>query len=201
MYWLDESFCFWHKFTNTSSHPCFSFFARWLSRLNMAAVGYAERERMRQEQGQCSFHLSYCTRTSCVISPIDFNYLIILAILWLSVPRFFQNTFLVNFSPDQNYKNPMSRHVILCFYIFSSTSTYIHITQMLFFSSFVFLLCFFQFAATTMFLTVMHKKTNKASKWGCVQPWMTNHERARAWLGLWNQNQRESMSSNNLVCV
>ena len=28
---------------------------RWLSRLNMAAVGYAERERMRQEQGEDSF--------------------------------------------------------------------------------------------------------------------------------------------------
>lgn len=27
---------------------------RWLSRLNMAAVGYAERERIRQEQGQGS---------------------------------------------------------------------------------------------------------------------------------------------------
>lgn len=27
-------------------------FLRWLSRLNMAAVGYAERERMRQEQGK-----------------------------------------------------------------------------------------------------------------------------------------------------
>ena len=25
---------------------------RWLSRLNMAAVGYAERERIRQEQGE-----------------------------------------------------------------------------------------------------------------------------------------------------
>uniref|UniRef100_A0A3B5AFY2 Connector enhancer of kinase suppressor of Ras 2 n=1 Tax=Stegastes partitus TaxID=144197 RepID=A0A3B5AFY2_9TELE len=29
---------------------------RWLSRLNMAAVGYAERERMRQEQGEGSFN-------------------------------------------------------------------------------------------------------------------------------------------------
>ncbi|XP_019725248.1 connector enhancer of kinase suppressor of ras 2-like [Hippocampus comes] len=28
---------------------------RWLSRLNMAAVGYAERERIRQEQGELSF--------------------------------------------------------------------------------------------------------------------------------------------------
>lgn len=47
------------------------------------------------------------------------------------------------------------------------------------FSSSVFLPCFFQFAATKMFLTVMHKKTNKAPKWGCVQPWMMKYERAR----------------------
>lgn len=30
-------------------------FARWLSRLNMAAVGYAERERMRQDQGKAGW--------------------------------------------------------------------------------------------------------------------------------------------------
>lgn len=42
------SFCLCHK--SEPERPS----VRWLSRLNMAAVGYAERERIRQEQGEGS---------------------------------------------------------------------------------------------------------------------------------------------------
>lgn len=51
---VDFAFCLCHK-SELERPSGFSLPpVRWLSRLNMAAVGYAERERMRQEQGERS---------------------------------------------------------------------------------------------------------------------------------------------------
>lgn len=56
---------------------------RWLSRLNMAAVGYAERERLRQEQGEGS--LGVFNLPTYILTVILLDSLCGLFILYLSI--------------------------------------------------------------------------------------------------------------------
>lgn len=65
---------------NYKSFWTFSPSVRWLSRLNMAAVGYAERERIRQEQGEGSLCVLLESLNRWLLQDGVFNY-------WLVGPQ------------------------------------------------------------------------------------------------------------------